>query len=154
MSQSRTKDDGNLLPRALSDFEDRLRSAPAGSVLRRENSVAILVHPTADNIELLQRIAWLPSRCVLVDCYWKYREEVYFVEIWAKEVSNRLPGVYYLFDEADHGDKFQVVLPTPVVTSGDVQRILGHLERVIDRGDVNNRRASGERKAVWLTELP
>ena len=60
----------------------------------------VIIHPCADEVELLKKIDWEPKSCTSVDGYYFYKNQVCFFEInspemWYKGVT--LPQMLYSF---------------------------------------------------------
>jgi hypothetical protein len=138
----------------LQDFEQRLQDADAASVLRRPGSTAIVIHPTDDETELLKKLDWPPSRCEIVDAYWRYEESVYWVEVRGCRITDRPAGIYYRFDRRHRQDNFKLVLDKPTVSSHDLHLAFESLESLIKSGAVDNARATSEDRVIWLGSLP
>jgi hypothetical protein len=130
------------------DFERRLRynqqQGDCRHWLQRPRSLAWVVHPTADETQLLAELGMRPDDCRSADAYWRYRDRVHFVLLHGSLRHNRPPGVYYRFDRDSRQDDFDVFLPRPVVTSEDFHRVFDLLEALIDEGIVDAARAALE----------
>jgi len=132
----------------VEDFERRVRySRETGDLrplLERPGSLAWVVHPLADETELLAELGMNPEQCQSADAYWRYRDSVYFVQLYgARYGARRRPTcVYYCFDQQFRQDVFDVYLPRPIVTSSDFHQTFELLERIIDSGQIGQERAA------------
>jgi hypothetical protein len=64
------------------------------------NQEYIPVHPFACESELLKDINWLPEKCTSVDAYWKMKNDVSFLQVMTKDVSdNKQVGIYIRWDK-------------------------------------------------------
>lgn len=122
------------------NFEQRFRDHEPVGTLKRPKSVAIVVHPTADDTVLLQQIGWEPSRCESVNAYFRYQGSVYWVEVFGQRVADRPPGIYYLFDRGHRQDVLKVVLPHPLVYSWDLHHAFDRIEALVDSGALETMR--------------
>jgi len=138
----------------VKDFDQRVQAADPVQLLTRASSVAIVVHPTADETELLQRIGSEPSRCESVDTYWRYGESVYWVEVLGQRYADRPTGIYYLFDGAHRQDVFKVILPHTLVYSWDLHQAFDSLEALVDSGVLWAARSAFDGVAMRLADLP
>jgi len=131
--------------RLLANFEGRLRhDEELGDTrhwLRHAESIAWVVHPLADEAELLAELGVLSEDCQAADAYWRYGESVYFVQLHGRKETSRPPGAYYCFDTQHRQDDFDVFLETPTVTSTDFRRTFDLLSPLIDSGAINDKRA-------------
>jgi hypothetical protein len=146
----------------VEDFERRLRfDEEEGDFrhwLKRRRSIAWVVHPTADETELLAEIGIKPENCRSADAYWRYRDSVYFVTVNGcrppgepSALYHRPPGIYYCYDKDNRQDDFDVFLPQPVVTSADFHRAFEVLEALIDSGRIDAERAAlVDKDSRWI----
>lgn len=129
----------------LEDFQGRLRyNEEQGDFrhwLRRPNSLAWVVHPLADETDLLAELAVGPEECRFVDAYWRYRDSVYFLQFKATTVCASEPGISYRFDRQHRQDEFVVVVPRDRIETADYHRVLAWLEELIDAGVIERERS-------------
>jgi hypothetical protein len=142
--------------RLLSDFEQRLeydrQTGDRRHWLVRPQSIAWVVHLTADETELLAELGVHPSECRSVDAYWRYAQSLYWVEVRATGDHASPARIDYRFDRQYRWDQFLVWLPTQVVTTRHLHRIFERLERVIDSGRVEGVRSGlADEEGRWLT---
>jgi hypothetical protein len=127
-------------PRLLRDFERRLRYSEAhpdpSDILRTERSIAIVVHPTADEPELLARFGLTPEHCTRVDAYWQYGDRVYWIECSGKLAVERASGLYYSLDNRHRQDRVLAVVPEVTITSCALRQTFSVLETLIDGGRI------------------
>ena len=147
----------------VEEFEERVRYTRETGNLRpllaRPRSLAWVVHPLADETDLLAEIGAAPESCWSADAYWRFGESVYFVQLFSSTPPtvykdgmpigqapprSRNPGIYYRFDKNHRQDIFDIFLPRPVVTSTDLHRVFEALEAIIDRGRIEVERAALE----------
>jgi hypothetical protein len=140
--------------RLVKDFDQRVQDADPVQLLTRASSVAIVVHPTADETELLQRIGSEPSCCESVDAYWRYGGSVYWVEVLGQRYAGRPAGIYYLFDREHRQDVLEVTLPHTLVYSWDLHQAFDSLEALVDSDVVWAARSAFEGVALRLADLP
>lgn len=130
----------------VEDFEQRVRyteeEGDLRRLLRRPRSLAWVVHPLADETALLAEIGITPEDCWSADAYWRYRDSVYFVQVYGQGHFRDEPGLYYHFRKDIRQDVFHIVLPHPTVTTDDFHRALELLEALIDAGRIDAERAA------------
>ena len=130
--------------RLLADFERRLRyGEERGDFrhwLRHGGSIGWVVHPLADETDLLAELGISADDCCLADAYWRYGERVCFLQLYGSG-QFRDPGVYYRFDRQYRRDVFDVCLTTPTVSSADFRRAIDVLERLVDSATIEAERA-------------
>jgi hypothetical protein len=100
-----------------------------------------VVHPTADETELLAELGMRPEECWGADAYWRYRDSVYVVQLVGRGQHSRETGIYYRFDTRYRQDDFDVFLPASTVTSEDFHHTFALLESLIDSGVIEAERA-------------
>jgi hypothetical protein len=131
--------------RLVEDFEQRVRyteeEGDARRLLRRPRSLAWVVHPLADETELLNQIGITADDCWSADAYWRYVDRVYFVQLHGEGHFKGDAGLYYCFDRVWRQDVFDICLPRPVVTTADFHHTFELLEALIDGGRVDAERA-------------
>jgi hypothetical protein len=107
----------------LADFAARKAGHPDLVAVPERDWEYIVIHPCADESEILDRIGWPAERCVSVDFYWRCGRDVALVQVHARgEPPRERPGIYvrranneaYLFN-------IVAVLGTPVVTTADLR---------------------------------
>src|SRR5262245_15599660 len=78
----------------LDDF--RRRAAFDAESVFEDPSVGsyIAVHPMADENEVLTRLGLAPEACTRVDCYWKWDDDVYFLQIESTKYLGNEPGLW------------------------------------------------------------
>ena len=123
--------------RLMLDLELRIREDDQSGDYRhqlfRPRSLAWVVHPLADEAELLRELGIAPEDCAAVDCYWCFGNSVHFVQVFAgPALLNLAPGTYYSFDRQVRQDRFRVQLASGPVSSDDLHRVLEQLEALID----------------------
>ena len=141
--------------RLIEDFERRLRyDETAGDRqhwLSRPKSMAWVVHPCADEAALLAELGTAADAFRSVDAYWRYGDNVYFVQVLGANAPTDQPHICYRFDTAYRQDQFVVVLPTRAVRTHDLHDLFEHLERLVDSGVVvEARRALRVEPGRWL----
>lgn len=134
--------------RLVVDFERRIRyDEEEGSdlnVLRCPNSIAWVVHPLADETELLAKLEMQPSECRSADAYWRYRDSAYFVQFvgcdreWARYLQPW--GIRYRFDKEYRRDDFIIALPCPAIHTTHLLTTFARLEALIDQGRIETAR--------------
>jgi hypothetical protein len=121
----------------LVEFERRLRYDEAQGdgrhMLLHGDSLAWVVHRLADDEEMLAQFEASPSECRHADAYWRYRGNVYFVEVYARGTLFE-PGLYYRFDRRRRQDVIAVCLEAAMVWSDDFHQAFDRLARLIDDG--------------------
>jgi hypothetical protein len=149
--------------RLVEDFEQRVRYdrelGDLRHLLERPRSLAWVVHPLADEADLLAELAIMPENCLRADAYWRYGESVYFdlfISSTPPIVYNSSkppvqapphscsPGIYYRFDKSHRQDIFDIFLPGSLVESADLHRVFQMLEAIIDSGRIEVERAALE----------
>ena len=145
----------------VEDFERRLRydeeQEDFRHWLKRAQSIAWVVHPLADETDLLAELGIKPEECRSADAYWRYRSSVYFVQLNGAPSHDRsgpyfrAAGIYCRFDKEYRQDIFDVFLPRPIVTPTDFHAIFERLEPLIASGGiVTEREALEDRESRWL----
>lgn len=114
-----------------SDFDMRTKVDP--DVVYRDPLLGayIAIHPMADETELLQRLHLSPDACMKVDCYWKYDDDVYFVQIESSKYARRSTGLWGRLLPGDPGYVNLVgVVSEEFVTRPTVHRVLDLFRRL------------------------
>ena len=155
----------------VQDFEQRARydreTGDLRHLLEGPRSLAWVVHPLADEMDLLAELGIPPERCRSADAYWRFGDNVYFVQFCSSTPPSvyrdgqptgqappyfRSPGIYYRFDKDQRQDIFDIFLREPVVTSGELHRVFEILEEIIDRGRIEVERVALEDKdGRWIS---
>jgi hypothetical protein len=144
--------------RLLADFERRLENDRRENDFRhrlgRPGSLAWVVHPTADEPGLLAELGLCPDECRSADAFWRFRDSVYFVQLYGSGEGpgcGRAPGLYYRFDREQRQDVFDAFLPDPVITTAAFHCVFALLEALIDQGTVEAARAElADGEGRWL----
>ncbi len=147
----------------VADFEARLRYdtelGDRRAWLVRPHSIAWVVHPRGDEWDLLLELGMRPVECGSADAYWRYGDNVCFVETtallapryWSSRYLQRPPGVYYRFDKIHRSDVFDALLPRLYVTNQDLHCVFDMLETLYDSGVIASARAALEDSpSRWL----
>jgi hypothetical protein len=124
------------------------------NLLERPCSLAWVIHPLADEAEQLAELGMEPEECQSADAYWRYRDSVYFVQLYGTRYgSRRRPaGIYYCFDQHIRQDVFDVGLPRPRVTTSDFHQAFELLEQIMDSGQIERERAAlTAQDSRWIT---
>lgn len=144
--------------RLVDEFRQRLRLYEADpdppGVLRYGESVAIIVHPMADQDDVLHSFNMHPAECVGVDAYWHYRESVYWVQVNGSAIDDWEPGVYYRYVTVHTMDSFRVVIQEPAITTTAFRRVLDLLGPLIDSNTLQRVRGSAVDRTLKLAGLP
>lgn len=79
----------------LRDWDERAKGAVSRLRLPAHLGKAVLVHPLADDRTLLEKLRWRASRCVVADAYWRFGDDVFFVQVRAVDPeSGESSGVF------------------------------------------------------------
>jgi hypothetical protein len=129
----------------LADFAARVNADPRGFRDAGELGCYITVNPMADETELLSQLGILASSCTKVDLYWKFANDVMFVQVQAKDFpATRTPGVYACKSPSGYTN-IVVVVREPIISSKEVAEAL----RLVARLQLDQ-----ERLGVDLVKLP
>jgi hypothetical protein len=146
----------------VADFERRLRygdeTGNRRSWFPRRDSLAWVVHPLADEHDLLAELGIPPEARRSADAYWRHRDNVCFVTVHSMAQGpadspyvNRPPGIHYRFDRAFRQAIFDVILPRDRVSSAALRYVLNRLAQLIEAGALDSARSSLEvEPGRWL----
>ena len=88
MSKFESENWKNARAKRLNSFEERKGNEPKDYFKTNNfDSEFITVNPMADEDWWFEKFNESPEICKKVDLYWKYDDDVAFVEIWSKDVS-------------------------------------------------------------------
>jgi len=108
----------------LAHFAARIDVDPQAYRDAAELGCYVTVNPMADEPELLSRLGIVASSCTKVDLYWKYANEVRFVQVQAKDYPlSRTPGVYARKAPSGYTN-IVVVVREPLISSSEVAQAL------------------------------
>ncbi len=97
---TRRKNQSRARQRRLRDFEKRL-AADGGNPPALAPYECVLVHPLADDHELLVRIEWSSEKCTSVDAYWRLGNDVVFLQVCSPWPGGPGTGLYAQRDPSD-----------------------------------------------------
>lgn len=115
------------------DRKKRLRDFRERKDFNRENVYVVAnkgweyipVHPFADETEILRKLDFPAERCVEVDAYWNWGEDVVFIQVAATSDDGLPPSLYARYsDRSSSRVNLYAVLTTKVVIRADFERTM------------------------------
>ncbi len=118
----------------LADFDARARFDPEGLFEDASVGSYIAVHPMADEEEVLKRLGVTRDTCTSVDCYWKYDDDVYFLQVDSSTSNPRETGLWARTSEREpHHVNLVAVVEEHDVTRETVHRVMHLFKPVLAR---------------------
>ncbi len=75
------------------DFAKRL-AADSGNPIALAAYRCVLVHPLADDHKLLASMDWSSEQCTSVDAYWRFGDDIAFLQVCSSWPGSGKPGLY------------------------------------------------------------
>lgn len=116
----------NMQGRRLRDFSRRKQADPDVRQFRDTEYVA--VHPFADDLDLLARLAWPAEKCASVDAYWHALGDILFLQVCSSSLDQvRGVGTYARWDPSATGVVLYVIVEDSTVTRGTFSKVMEYL---------------------------
>jgi hypothetical protein len=123
----------------LADFEGRKSRMHSGVIFRPDYDWQYIpVHPMANETDWLKRHKLTPSDCTQVDCYWRVKNDVVFLQVYSSKSSwHKITGLYARWNINEVPMLyFAAVVEEDQISQEIVERTMTKIQVIIEQRDL------------------